>query len=746
MAVFLSPVYGVAGQLFNNNGDPLAGGKIYTYSAGTTTPAATYTSSSGATAHSNPIVLDGAARVPSGEIWLTDGIAYKFVVEDSANNLIGTYDNLTGINSNFVAFTNEQEIQTATAGQTVFNLTTMQYQPGTNSLSVFVDGVNQYGPGAQYAYVETDSDTVTFVSGLHVGASVKFTTSQLNTSGAIDASQVTYDPPFTGSVITNVEDKLAQTVSVKDFGAVGDGVTDDKAAIQEAMDWVSTSKQALFFPSGTYLISDSLEHITPNELYQNNPNNGIQMFGEEGSIIKASASFPSSNAMLNLDGNPANSETVVAYAQQYNNISNLKFDGNGAADRGIRLRANIYGKFSNLELYNFEGNGLGVIHIRGATTPTKDDADTTFICEFNAIKITGSASGFGFLGTDNRSSQLTFINCDIRDCYSDAVRLSCAGSQFYGCCFAGNGNAAQNTTGGLSIVKSQTQARNRGVTISGCEFENNYWHEINIDYCFGFTIEGCFGSPYTALGRTGQSWFRIGNEAAEGGFIAGNSTMDYTDYGFDIYLYDILAGAKNIAIWNPVIQNPRAGDFRINAAAEAISLDGVAISIEASKPSFMTQTNTSVSNIPNVTGDGTEFVCSGATGFFQQSTPNVNFNNGGYLNAASDGTGGFFTAPQTGFYQFGIQWPITGFDASMNNVQVALLKNYGGVGPTRFIVCNQKISSYSPTDVAVFGGTLQVKLVKGDTITASVIVSGGAKVADIKRDTPSQFIWWGTAI
>lgn len=254
MAVNLSPVYGVAGQLFDNNGNPLAGGKIFTYVAGTTTPSATYTSSLGNIAHSNPIILDGAGRVPSGEIWLTDGITYKFVVQDSANNLIGTYDNLSGINSNFVAYTNSQEIQTATAGQTVFTLTTMQYQPGTNSLSVFVDGVNQYGPGAQYAFVETDSTTVTFVSGLHVGASVKFTTSQLNSSGSTDASLVTYDPPFANSVVTNVEAKLAQYVSVKDFGAVGDGVTDDTAAIQAA---VNTGK-AILVPEGVYVVTDSI--------------------------------------------------------------------------------------------------------------------------------------------------------------------------------------------------------------------------------------------------------------------------------------------------------------------------------------------------------------------------------------------------------------------------------------------------------------------------------------------------------
>lgn len=96
-AVVLSPFLGVGGQFFNDNGDPLAGGKIYTYLAGTTTPATTYTTSAGNIQHSNPIVLDAAGRIPSGEIWLSFNISYKFVVQDSANNLIGTYDNISGI-------------------------------------------------------------------------------------------------------------------------------------------------------------------------------------------------------------------------------------------------------------------------------------------------------------------------------------------------------------------------------------------------------------------------------------------------------------------------------------------------------------------------------------------------------------------------------------------------------------------------------------------------------------------------
>jgi hypothetical protein len=95
MAVNLSPVGGAAAQFFDNNGNPLTGGKLYTYAAGTTTPLATYTTIVGNVAHTNPILLDSAGRVPGGQIWLTNGNTnYKFVLENSANVLVGTYDNI----------------------------------------------------------------------------------------------------------------------------------------------------------------------------------------------------------------------------------------------------------------------------------------------------------------------------------------------------------------------------------------------------------------------------------------------------------------------------------------------------------------------------------------------------------------------------------------------------------------------------------------------------------------------------
>ena len=252
MAVNLSPVGGVAAQFFDNSGNVLTGGKLYSYAAGTTTPAATYTSSNGGTPWSNPIILDAAGRVSgSGEIWLTDSIAYKFVLKDSNDVLIATYDSITGINSNFVNFVSAEETQTATQGQTLFTLTTMSYQPGTDNLLVFINGSKQIS-GTNYT--ETSDTEVTFLDGLNVGDVVDFiTATPINTLTA-DAATTAYTPPFVDSVTTNVEDKLAQTVSVKDFGAVGDGVADDAAAIQAAIDGYT----AIYFPAGTYKIGTTL--------------------------------------------------------------------------------------------------------------------------------------------------------------------------------------------------------------------------------------------------------------------------------------------------------------------------------------------------------------------------------------------------------------------------------------------------------------------------------------------------------
>ena len=137
MAVNLSLFAGVGAQLFDNNGVPLAGGLIYTYSAGTTTPLATYTSNTGLTAHPNPIVLDAAGRVPGGEIWLSAGLGYKFVVKTSTGVQIGSYDNVSSAAVGAATIANF----TGTGSQTNFSLL---FAPiNENSTNVYINGVYQ---------------------------------------------------------------------------------------------------------------------------------------------------------------------------------------------------------------------------------------------------------------------------------------------------------------------------------------------------------------------------------------------------------------------------------------------------------------------------------------------------------------------------------------------------------------------------------------------------------------------------
>lgn len=127
MAINLSAFAGAGAQFFDNNGDPLAGGLLYTYLAGTTTPATTYTSIAGTTNNTNPIVLDAAGRTPS-QIWLVGGAFYKFVLKTSTNVQLGSYDNIPAIDD----ITTTTNILTVTGTDTL----TASATPALNAYAV----------------------------------------------------------------------------------------------------------------------------------------------------------------------------------------------------------------------------------------------------------------------------------------------------------------------------------------------------------------------------------------------------------------------------------------------------------------------------------------------------------------------------------------------------------------------------------------------------------------------------------
>ena len=204
MSVTPSPIAGFAGQFFDNNGVILSGGKIFTYAAGSTTPQASYTSATGVTPHANPIILDSAGRVPGGEIWLTSGASYKFVLETAASILIGTDDNVAPV-----------------IGATSVNFTGFNGQVGYVSDLADDDGSDWIG----------------------------------------------FDPAGSGATARSAQAKMRDFVSVKDFGAVGDGIANDTAAIQAAVAALPSTGGGLYFPAGTYLVSSAITLNKPGVYY-----------------------------------------------------------------------------------------------------------------------------------------------------------------------------------------------------------------------------------------------------------------------------------------------------------------------------------------------------------------------------------------------------------------------------------------------------------------------------------------------
>jgi len=96
MTVLLSPIGNSMTPFLGLDTLPLAGGLLYTYQAGTTTPLATYTGVDGLIPNSNPIVL-GVNGISPTPIWLISTNNYKFVLATSANVVLYTYDNINGI-------------------------------------------------------------------------------------------------------------------------------------------------------------------------------------------------------------------------------------------------------------------------------------------------------------------------------------------------------------------------------------------------------------------------------------------------------------------------------------------------------------------------------------------------------------------------------------------------------------------------------------------------------------------------
>ena len=237
-----------------------------------------------------------------------------------------------------------------------------------NNIQVYIDGVYQ-----NKDTFSIDGATLTFSEAPPLNSSIEFIVGNAVTSYSTDIDVITYDQGSTGAQERSLASRLQDTVSVKDFGAAGDGVTDDTAAIQTAIN----SGLEITVPAGTYKLASTL-YISGTEktlVCQNDVTfaytgtaNAITITGDEHRIS------------LGLVTAQNGTECIVYY-----NLSNsiIKADALGVCSNAVILHD------ASLQTEN-EGNCIWDIHrLEGGSVPygLKIDSHASFTHEGNEYKI-----------------------------------------------------------------------------------------------------------------------------------------------------------------------------------------------------------------------------------------------------------------------------------------------------------------------------------------------------------------------
>ena len=228
---------------FNDtDGSPLNNGYVYVGSANlnpVTDPIPVYWDAALTQPAAQPIrTINGylSRNGSPGRIY-TNFITYSFRVTNNKGEQVFSDLNYTDPTSS--AGSTYQQVITAIAGQTVFNLS-RTYIPGTNNLFIYRNGLRLI---VGQDYNETGYSQVTLTAGADNGDEFVFDIGyNYDSAASVDAQDVTYKLPAIDSVFTNVEAKLSETVSPLDFGAAGDGTTNDTDAFDKLKTYINTTQ------------------------------------------------------------------------------------------------------------------------------------------------------------------------------------------------------------------------------------------------------------------------------------------------------------------------------------------------------------------------------------------------------------------------------------------------------------------------------------------------------------------------
>ena len=320
-----------------------------------------------------------------------------------------------------------------------------------------------------------------------------------------------------GAVQRAVESKLKDVVSVKDFGAVGDGVTDDTAAIQACQDSLEPY-QTMYFPPGIYI----------GKLFVTKENINVLGAGSGSSILKMKAG---------VDGNViqiGSIDAAIILFYYTGNVQGLTLDGNRANTPSPALAAGSY---------DYTGWGLAVAYAIGGTFTDIRGINCWngglgfFLCDY--IRADGYAFNCGFNpnllnpGVDTNGCKYSQFRFTIKNCNQggrctdatygctfDIVAQNCTLGGFASQVQAVVGNYTEGNTVNLTAIGGCSQAALAiGGDVSGCTFNANILRITGIG-----VVEGLNG-PFTPTGNTYNITTKLGNKQS-GTFAGTKNTIN----------------------------------------------------------------------------------------------------------------------------------------------------------------------------------------------------------------------------
>lgn len=267
--------------------------------------------------------------------------------------------------------------------------------------------------------------------------------------------------------------KLNGIVSVLEFGAVGDGSTNNTTAFNDAFLFASQNNKAIRVPAGTYMVS-GLSYT---------PANAAPLVllgdGKDKTIIKKIAGGLSVPVLkVNADGSGLNFQNFI--------ISNITFDGNGTSNASVGLELNDVsrGEVSNIRCAN---SNIG-LSIRSSYFVSVYDS----YLEQNVIGLNVNKLANPSFPSSPTSNSIAFLGCVIQLNSTCGVAMDhCVHIQFKHCGFEVNGTTIGDATHGAIFVGNNIGSGHVGTVINGCLLDS-CWFEQNK----GVVSAAQFGSGY----------------------------------------------------------------------------------------------------------------------------------------------------------------------------------------------------------------------------------------------------------